>query len=349
MINDRIEAKWIDLFADVFARCKVAAGDVCAVLSESQSRALNVQLAELALARLGAKPFHVIVPTPPQRAPVPIRSTGASVALTGMEPALQALAASVFVADCTVEGLMHAPELAQILKGGARVLYISNEHPEALERLAPSSADEQQVRAAMRLLRGAQRMTVTSPSGTDLDVRVEGARVGGVWGYTEKPGTLSHWPGGLCLCFPQAGSVNGTLVLAPGDLNLTFKRYVEAPVRLTIESDYVTRIEGDSLDAELMREYFAAWGDRDAYAVSHVGWGMNPRARWDALVMYDRSDVNGTEQRAFAGNFLYSTGANEVAGRYTLGHFDLPFRHCTLELDGRRIVADGRLQSEAFA
>ena len=59
---------------------------------------------------------------------------------------------------------------------------------------------------------------------------------------------------------------------------------------------------------------------------------MNPRARWDALVMYDRSDVNGTEQRAFAGNFLYSTGANEVAGRYTLGHFDLPFRHCTLEL-----------------
>jgi len=131
-----------------------------------------------------------------------------------------------------------------------------------------------------------------------------------------------------------------------GDLNLTFKRYVESPVRLTIEADYVTRIEGESLDAELMREYFAAWGDREAYAVSHVGWGMNPRARWDALVMYDRRDVNGTEQRAFAGNFLYSTGANEVAGRYTLGHFDLPFRHCTLNLDGRTIVADGQLQNE---
>jgi 2,5-dihydroxypyridine 5,6-dioxygenase len=26
---------------------------------------------------------------------------------------------------------------------------------------------------------------------------------------------------------PQAGSVNGTLVMAPGDLNLTFKRYIE--------------------------------------------------------------------------------------------------------------------------
>ena len=343
MIADRIEGKWIELFADVFARCKVAPGDVCAVLSETQSRALNVRLAELALARLGARPFHVVVPTPRQTAPVPVRSTGASAVLQSLEPAVAALAGSAFVADCTLEGLMHAAELPQILKGGARVLYISNEHPDVLERLAPSPADEQKVRAGMRLLKDARTMSVASPAGTRLEIRVEGARVGGVWGYTEKPGTLSHWPGGLCLCFPKADSVNGTLVLAPGDLNLTFKRYLESPVRLSIDNDYVTRIEGDSLDAELMREYYAAWGDREAYAVSHVGWGMNPRARWDALVMYDRRDVNGTEQRACAGNFLYSTGANEVAGRHTLGHFDLPLRRCSIQLDDRPVVRDGKL------
>ncbi len=343
MLTDRIEAKWIDLFAEVFARCKVGAGDACAVLSESQSRALNVQLAELALARLGARPFHVIVPTPRQSAPVPIRSTGASVALQNLAPAINALAGSTFVADCTVEGLMHAAELPAILKGGARVLYISNEHPDVLERLAPSPADEQQVRAGMRQLREAKGMRVTSPAGTNLEIRIEGARVGGVWGYTEKPGTLSHWPGGLCLCFPKSKSVNGRLVMAPGDLNLTFKKYLENKIVLEIADDYVTRIEGDSLDAELMREYFAAWGDREAYAVSHVGWGMNTRARWDAIALYDKHDINGTEQRAFAGNFLYSTGANEVAGRHTLGHFDLPLRRCTVELDGKAVVKDGRL------
>ena len=343
MFVDRIEGKWIELFAEVFRLCKVGSGDACAVLSESQSRALNVQLAELALQRLGARPFHVVLPTPRQTAPVPIKSTGASVALQGMAPAIAAVAGSAFVADCTIEGLMHAAELPQILKGGTRVLYISNEHPEVLERLAPSPADEQQVRAGMRQMREARAMRVTSPAGTKLDIRLEGARVGGVWGYTEKPGTLSHWPGGLCLGFPKAGSVNGKLVMAPGDLNLTFKRYLENAVHLTIESDYVTKIEGDSLDAELMREYFAAWGDREAYAVSHVGWGMNTRARWDAVALYDKRDLNGTEQRAFAGNFLYSTGANEVAGRHTLGHFDLPFRHCTIELDGKAVVADGRL------
>jgi 2,5-dihydroxypyridine 5,6-dioxygenase len=274
---------------------------------------------------------------------VPIRSTGASAALQDLAPAIAALSGAVFVADCTVEGLMHAAELPKILKGGARVLYISNEHPDVLERLAPSPADEQKVRAGMRLLKEAKKMTVASAAGTSLEIRLDGARVGGVWGYTEKPGTLSHWPGGLCLCFPKSGSVNGKLVMAPGDLNLTFKRYVENKIILEIADDYVVRIEGDSLDAELMREYFAAWGDREAYAVSHVGWGTNPRARWDALALYDRRDLNGTEQRAFAGNFLYSTGANEVAGRHTLGHFDLPLRHCTVELDGKAVVRDGAL------
>jgi 2,5-dihydroxypyridine 5,6-dioxygenase len=343
MLPERIEGKWIDLFAEVFALCKVRRDEACAILSETQSRTLNVQLAELALHRLGARYFHVVVPTPRQSAPVPIRSTGASDALAGMDAAVHALGASSFVVDCTVEGLMHARELPQILKGGARVLYVSNEHPDVLERLLPSSADEQQARAAMRLLREGQAMSVTSPAGTRLEIGLKGARVGGVWGYTEKPGTLSHWPGGLCLAFPATGSVSGTLVLAPGDLNLTFKRYLESAVHLTVERDYITRVEGSGMDAELMREYFAAWGDREAYAVSHVGWGLNRKARWDALALYDRGDVNGTEQRAFAGNFLYSTGANEVAGRHTLGHFDLPLRGCTIAVDGRVVVRDGTL------
>jgi len=344
VLADRVEGKWIESFAAVFALCKLAAGDVVAILSESQSRALNVRLAELALLRVGARPFHVVLPTPVQRAPVPVRSTGASDALQGLRPAITALAASVLVVDLTVEGMLHAPELPAILAGGARLLMISNEHPDALERLVPDPSETAKVKEGLRLLKAARRMTVTSAAGTDLTVETEGATVGAVWGYCEKPGQVAHWPGGLVLCFPRAAAVNGTLVLDRGDANLTFKRYLETPVRLTIEKDYVTAIEGDGLDAELMRSYIAAWGDRDAYAVSHLGWGMNPRARWEALAFYDKRDTNGTELRAFAGNFLYSTGANETAGRHTLGHFDLPMRNCTVALDGRPVVARGVLQ-----
>jgi len=76
-------------------------------------------------------------------------------------------------------------------------------------------------------------------------------------------------------------------------------------------------------------------------ATSHVGWGLNPAARYEAMTMYDRNDTNGTELRAVAGNFLYSTGANEFAGRYTRGHFDLPVMACTITLDGQVVVDKG--------
>jgi 2,5-dihydroxypyridine 5,6-dioxygenase len=337
-----VEARWLDAFADVLGRCGVKAGDACAVLAETQSRPVLVQLASLALQQLGARSFVVTVPSPAAGA-VPVRSTGASTALTGQDAAVHSLARCTLVVDCTVEGLQHAAELPTILAGGARVLVVSNEHPEILERCLPRAEDEAMVREAMRRLKAAQRMSVFSRAGTDLLIDLAGARIGGVWGFTSKPGTLTHWPGGLALAFPAAGCVNGTLVLDRGDVNLTFKRYLADAVRLQIEDDHVSDVIGDSPDAELMRGYFAAWGERAAYAVSHVGWGLNPRARWDALAFYDKRDFNGTELRAFAGNFLYSTGANEVAGRHTAGHFDLPLRGCTVELDGQAVVKEGLL------
>jgi len=346
MLTDRIEAKWIDTFADVFRLCKVEAGEPVAILSETQSRAINVHLAELALLRIGAKPFHLVIPSPAQEAPVPVRSTGSSHAIQGLEPVMAALLAVKFVADCTVEGIMHAPETPRLLKAGVRAMYVSNEHPEVLERLKTDPALWPKIQKGRERMQATQRMRVRSKAGTDLDIKLAGARIGGNFGASFNPGQLSSWPGGICSCFPPAKSVNGVLVLDAGDVNLTFKRYLESPVKLTIEEDFVVAIEGRGLDVELMKSYFEAWGDRNAYGVSHVGWGMNPGARWDALVMYDKGDVNGTELRAFAGNFLYSTGANPSADRYTLGHFDLPVRNCTIELDGDPIVVEGRLQGE---
>jgi 2,5-dihydroxypyridine 5,6-dioxygenase len=341
VIADRIEGKWIDAFREVLALCGVQPGDAVAILSETQSRALNVHLAELALHALGARAFHLVVPTPRSPHPVPVRSTGASEALGGLEPVLAALCAAPLVVDLTLEGLMHARETGRILGAGARILHVSNEHPEALERLRPDPALEGVVRAAARRLRGAARMRVTSPAGTALTVELRGASTVGVWGWTAKPGTLAHWPGGLVVAFPAADTVEGTLVLAPGDLNLTFKRYVEQAVTLRIERDHVVAVEGAGVDAMLFREYLDAWGDAAARAVSHVGWGLNRRARHEAMALYGRRDTNGTELRAVAGNFLFSTGANEFAGRLTAGHFDLPIMGTTIALDDAVVVRDG--------
>ena len=345
MISDSIEGKWIDTFVKLFQASEVRAGESAAILSETLSRQQNVKLAELALHQLGAKPFHVVIPTPRQSVDVVVRSTGASDALRGQKAALQALANADFVVDMTVELLLHAPELPQILAGGARLLCVSNEHPDILERIRYDPRWQERVMAGVQLLQQASVMRVTSAAGTDLTVRIDGARPIGSWGNAAPPHNAGSAPGALIAFYPNAGTVNGRVVLDRGDVNLTFKRYLENPIALTIEDDYVTDIEGDSFDADLMRSYLSAWGDREAYAVSHLGWGMTPGARWDSLIMYDKGDVNGAELRAFAGNFLLSTGANEAAGRHTLGHFDIPMRGCTIRLDDRVVVDRGNLQA----
>src|SRR5437764_14889033 len=118
MSSPRIEEKWIAAFARVFELSQLKPGESVALLSESQSRPVNVQLAELAALRLGGRAYHLRVPTPPQSAPVPVRSTGASNALQRLEPAVAALAGSALIVDLTVEGLLHPPELPEILGSG---------------------------------------------------------------------------------------------------------------------------------------------------------------------------------------------------------------------------------------
>jgi 2,5-dihydroxypyridine 5,6-dioxygenase len=347
MLQERIEPAWLEAFESVLRRCALASGDTVAILCETQSRPVLIELARLSAARLGAQAFVLTLPSVFATAEPAARSTGACEAVAQMVPVIAALAACTLVIDCTVEGLMHALELPAILKGNGqsqpRIVYVSNEHPEALVRLLPDDATEARVKAHVKRLRAAQTMQVTSGAGTRLEIALSNAVVGGNWGSTTRPGTLTHWPGGLVLAFPAAGSVNGQLVLDAGDVNLTFKRYIERPITLTIEQDHVTRIEGAGVDAELLRSYFAAWNDRAAYAVSHVGYGLNDAARWDSMALYDKRDFNGTELRAFAGNFLYSTGANEMAGRHTRGHFDWPMRGCTVQLDGETVVEQGKV------
>ena len=131
-------------------------GDVVAVLSETQSREVLVKLSELALLQIGAKLFHVKLPTPPLQDPVPMRSTGATPAVQGIEQVISALSTTKMVVDCTVEGMLHAPELPAILAGGTRLMMISNEHPEILERCMPNPALKPNIDRGLNMLSDAK-------------------------------------------------------------------------------------------------------------------------------------------------------------------------------------------------
>ena len=341
MQNTPIQKQWLDAFVSLFNLCKARGDEKIIVLIESHSRHVNIMLTELALQQLNL-PFDITrTETRPATCAPIVRSTGASNVLDGEPHIVEALCNADFIIDLTVEGLMHAQPTSDILKSGARIMSISNEHPEILARLPLDPILKDSVKRAVTACRNASEMHVTSTAGTNLRVTMANTITVGVWGWTDRPGTLAHWPGGLVVSFPHTASTNGILVFKPGDINLTFKRYFESEVRFHITDDFVTQIDGDGTDARLMRHYLAGFDDPLAYATSHVGWGLNPHARYEALTMYDKDDLNGTELRALAGNFLFSTGANEFANRYTEGHFDLPMMDCTITLDGQKMVDDG--------
>ena len=346
MLQERIEGKWLASFRRVLALNGIGEGTRAMIVSETQSRPVLQELAALALFELGAEYSTIVLPTPPQTSPVPVKSTGASNAIAGMRPVVEALKLVDVVVDVTVEGLLHAEEWPEIEDAGARLFVICNEHPEILERTEPQAELGPKVAQGIEMLRDAREMRVTSKAGTDLTIDIRDAPAGGTPGFTTAKGGVAHWPGGLCLCFPGKNTINGRIVMAPGDMNLTFKTYLANPIDFRIEDDFVREISGDNLDADLFREYLAAWDDPVAYGLSHVGWGMNPRARWESMALYDKRDVQATEFRAWAGNFLWSTGSNQYANRFTLGHFDLPMRGCTITLDGIPVVVDGVLQGD---
>ena len=50
------------------------------------------------------------------------------------------------------------------------------------------------------------------------------------------------------------------------------------PITLTIERGMVADIAGDGLGAELLRSFMAGFDDPRAYAISHIGWGLDGNA-----------------------------------------------------------------------
>ncbi len=262
--------------------------------------------------------------------------------LTGNRVAIAALKESDLVLDLMT--LLFSPEQHEILKAGTRIL-LAVEPPEVLVRMVPTEADRERVRHAVRRLERAQEMRVTSDAGTDVRFPMGEFPVIGEYGLVDEPGRWDHWPSGFVLTFPNERGANGRIVIDTGDILLPQKSYLNSPIVLIVENGYVTSIEG-GLDADLLRDYMENFDDPEAYAISHIGWGLQKRARWSTLSLYDREATLGMDARAFDGNFLFSLGPNNEGGgnRTTTCHIDIPMRSCTVRLDGETVVERGQVQ-----
>ena len=331
----------IGAWKQVLTLSKLERGQIVTVLTSSTTHPQTLSTALTAVQQLGAVANRLDLP-PVNGDKALSRDSLAylgTTPLTGNRAAIAALKESDLVLDLMT--LLFSPEQHDILSAGAKIL-LAVEPPEVLVRMVPTLDDKERVAQAARRLEGKREMHITSGAGTDLRCPLGEFPVIQEYGFVDAPGRWDHWPSGFVLTWPNERQTCGTLVIDRGDILLPLKRYVAEPVRVTVDQGYVQSIEG-GLDAELLSEYMASFDDPEAYAMSHIGWGLQPRAQWTTLAMYDREATIGMDARAFEGNFLFSFGPNNEAGgsRATACHIDIPLRRCTVSLDGEAVVRDG--------
>ncbi|CAN7784251.1 2,5-dihydroxypyridine 5,6-dioxygenase [Caballeronia sp. LjRoot34] len=333
----------LEAWKEVLTLSKLEAGQTVTVLTGAASHPQTVSTAMTAAAAMGAVVNRLDLP--------PVNGDKAlsrdalaylgSTPLTGNRAAIAALKESDLVLDLMT--LLFSPEQHEILKSGTKIL-LAAEPPEVLARIVPTARDRARVKAAAERLARAKEMRVLSAAGTDLICPLGEFPAISEYGFVDEPGRWDHWPSGFVLTWPDEGAASGTVVLAPGDILLPQKSYITTEIRLTVSNGFATKIEG-GVDAELLAEYMASFDDAEAYAISHIGWGLQPRARWSTLGLYDREATIGMDARAFEGNFLISLGPNNEAGgsRTTACHIDIPMRNCTVRLDGHDVVTGGQV------
>jgi 2,5-dihydroxypyridine 5,6-dioxygenase len=334
----------VPLFREEFEWCNVKPNESVAILTEADSRTQYAEVAQSALATLGARPIQIMLPSQSGNEDgIPSINRGtASTVLDHFPEVTELLKGVDFVVDLLVGALLHAKQRAEILGSGTRTLRIA-EPPDALARLIPTEERRQRIARALERLSGAETMTVTSDAGTNFRVDLRDSVAQAAFGFCNKPGGSATWATSAVLAYPKSLNVNGDVVLSSGDIVFPFYRYIESPLTLRLKDGFVEEVEGDGLDAELIRDYFGRWNDRDAYGISHVGWGLHEKAVWEALVFYNRGEASGVDGRSFEGNFLISTGPNYAAGRHPLCHFDIPMRNCSISLDGEPVVLGGKV------
>jgi 2,5-dihydroxypyridine 5,6-dioxygenase len=333
------DAALVALFKAELELCKVGPKETLAVLTQDNERQHYADAFLTAAQQLGAHAFQVNVPSRPKFGGL-LQNVGKT-SLAGNRPAIEALKSADIVIDLMF--LLFSPEQIEITESGTRMLLVI-EPVEVLTRMFPNANLRSRVEHGERLLKQAKRMHITSAAGTDVTYELGKYPVMTEYGYTDTPGRWDHWPSGFLFTQGKDDGVNGTVVLDRGDIVCAFRKYIEDPVTLRIERGYVKAIEGKGLDAALLRNYMSSF-DQRAYAISHIGWGLNENAQWHHMAIADTQKEIGMDALSYYGNVLFSTGPNTELGgtNDTPCHLDMPLRNCTLKLDDSVVVREGKV------
>lgn len=227
------------------------------------------------------------------------------------------------------------------LRRGLQVLRLLAVDPQAFP---PHANLRRRVWAFNRHLDDASDLLLSDAHGTNLTLRLARSKVLFDHGLLGEDQANAVFPSGWTEIVPARDTVDGTIVLMPGDTILNGSRSISSPVRLQIVADMITAIDGDSADGDVVRALLEYPGEPSAYATAAITVGMNPHAQPPAP--FDARLLDPDLARLLAGSITVSFGNNLVADRPCAQSITMALPARSLTLDRLPVVTIGALQGD---
>lgn len=240
--------------------------------------------------------------------------------------------------------LLFASEWSEMLagrgRGGKRMLLAPYLSTEIARRVLPRSGkDVRELKTLVgrcgRAINDASQGRVTSEAGTDLTLGL-GEYEARLHTGVAIDGTLAALPGGQVTRVPNDGSAQGTLVV---DRSIAAPEYraTNEPITLRVKDGRVVRIEG-GLEAKSLDTFLQSLESPSMYHLTELGIGLNRRCRLTG------ENGPGGDTHTY-GTVSLALGCDSHIGGHVSGpaHIDMTMRFPTLEIDGRKMVSQGKV------
>lgn len=184
-----------------------------------------------------------------------------------------------------------------------------------------------------QLFQEGKKAHLTTPSGTDLFLNLEGRR-GNALTCIVEPGEFSTVPTIEANFSPNEGTSEG-IIVADASIPYIGIGVLTEPVRAKVHKGMITEIDG-GLQAKILNDNLKKLNDPMVYNIAELGIGLNPKARMCGIMLEDEG-VNGVVHIGIGTNIT-------LGGKIKASiHYDLLMYNSTLNLDGYLILNNGEL------
>ena len=260
-------------------------------------------------------------------------------AMGGVEPP-PIVAAAMLAADAvllqTSYATFHTNAARAAMARGVRICDMWGFDEEMMLRGGLMADYEEVQRTSERLaslMRGAKRVRLTTPEGTDLSLSIEGRKVATLCGMARRAGENCALPDGEAVVSPLEGTAEGVLV-NPYTIEKREIAFPREPVRIEVKEGRIVSITGGS-EAAFLAQVIESAGDT-ARNIAEFALGTNPECRLGTKLR---------EAKKAWGSAHIGIGDSKSIGGLVDSplHIDLIFRNPTVTVDDTVLVKDGKI------